>query len=113
MKIPKWICNKCEQTFTRRWNAKRHCNNLHDGVLDFVIYFRDYLRQTAYSPLSQIPHGPFTMGINQLPYQETPSIQSKHLNPYARSLSHNSKTNLTNDNLLYVTMNDIATRYEE
>ncbi len=61
----------------------------------------------------QIPHGSLTVVINQLPYQETPSIQSKHLNQYTKPISHNSKSNLTNENLLYVTMNDLATRYEE
>ena len=37
-------CIQCEQTFTRRGNAFRHCNNKHDTTFDSVIQFREYLR---------------------------------------------------------------------
>jgi hypothetical protein len=113
MKTPKWICNNCKQTFTRRWNAERHCNNIHDGVIDYIIYFRDYLRQTVNSQLPQNPYGSLTDDTNQLPYHKTLSIQSKRINSHIQSISHDSKSNLTKEKLLYVTMNDLATRYEE
>jgi len=113
MKIPKWICSKCDQTFTRRWNAERHCNNIHDGEIDHIIYFRDYLRQTAYSQLPQNLHGSLADDITILPYQQPISIQSEHLNPYIRSIMHDSARNPNPKNLLYATLNDLATRYEE
>ena len=43
MKTPKWICSKCRQPFTRRWNANRHCNNKHSGYLEHIISFTDYV----------------------------------------------------------------------
>src|SRR5574339_349016 len=55
MKTPRWICEKCEQTFTRRWNANRHCNYKHSGYLEHIISFTDYIinRQNS-APLSNL-----------------------------------------------------------
>jgi hypothetical protein len=47
VKTPKWICNICKQTLTRKWNAKRHCIIKHDGISDSIIPFRDYIRSTT------------------------------------------------------------------
>ncbi len=43
MKTPKWICSKCNQPFTRRWNANRHCNIKHSGRIENIISFTQHL----------------------------------------------------------------------
>jgi hypothetical protein len=43
MKTPRYICSKCRQPFTRRWNANRHCNNQHHGRIENIISFTAYL----------------------------------------------------------------------
>jgi hypothetical protein len=43
MKIPKWICSKCNQPFTRRWNANRHCNIKHFGRIENITSFTEYV----------------------------------------------------------------------
>ena len=42
MKTPRWICAKCRQPFTRRWNAYRHSNNKHFGSIEDIISFTEY-----------------------------------------------------------------------
>jgi hypothetical protein len=42
MKTPRWICAKCRQPFTRRWNAYRHSNNKHFGSIENIISFTEY-----------------------------------------------------------------------
>jgi hypothetical protein len=50
LKIPKYICAKCRLPFTRRWNANRHCNNKHDGALENIISYTEYVtNQNDYS----------------------------------------------------------------
>ena len=52
MKTPRWICSKCRQPFTRRWNASRHSNNKHFGSIDNIISFTEYiLNRTDSIPL--------------------------------------------------------------
>jgi hypothetical protein len=43
MKTPRWICTKCRQPFTRRWNAYRHSNNKHFGSIEDIISFTEYI----------------------------------------------------------------------
>ena len=43
MKTPRWICAKCRQPFTRRWNAYRHSNNKHFGAIETIISFTEYI----------------------------------------------------------------------
>ena len=43
MKTPKWICAKCRQPFTRRWNANRHCNIKHSGSIKNITSFMEYI----------------------------------------------------------------------
>jgi hypothetical protein len=54
MKTPRWICSKCRQPFTRRWNANRHCNNKHYGRIEHIISFTEYIinRTDSSIPLS-------------------------------------------------------------
>ncbi|MGE5634377.1 MAG: hypothetical protein ACM3VV_04045 [Deltaproteobacteria bacterium] len=80
MKTPKWICNICKQTLTRKWNAKRHCNTKHDGISDSIIPFAEYSLMTTttirtYPKFSNPNVYPYN--INQLPYQENSFFQNK------------------------------------
>lgn len=43
MKTPRYICSKCRQPFTRRWNAYRHSNNKHYGIIENIISFTEYI----------------------------------------------------------------------
>jgi hypothetical protein len=43
MKTPKWICSKCNQPFTRKWNANRHCNNKHSGRIENIVSFTEHV----------------------------------------------------------------------
>jgi hypothetical protein len=53
MKTPRWICAKCRQPFTRRWNAYRHSNNKHFGSIDDIISFTEYtINIDSSSPLN-------------------------------------------------------------
>ena len=76
MKTPKWICEACEQTFTRCWNANRHCNNKHNGTLDSVILFREYLANKGnyrYLRLSDM----YSQNTNEIPYHQNLSFHEK------------------------------------
>ena len=46
LKHPRWICNICKQTFTRKWNAKRHCKTYHESLFDSIIFFNEYMTVT-------------------------------------------------------------------
>jgi hypothetical protein len=55
MKTPRWICTKCRQPFTRRWNANRHCNNKHFGSIENIISFTEYIiNRTDSIPLNSL-----------------------------------------------------------
>ena len=43
MKTPRYICSKCREPFTRRWNANRRCNNKHYGEIENIISFTEYI----------------------------------------------------------------------
>ncbi|HJT83155.1 MAG TPA: hypothetical protein VJ697_01615 [Nitrososphaeraceae archaeon] len=73
MKSPKWICNICKQTLTRKGNVKRHCNIKHGGLFDSIISFREYLITTSMPlvlPTNHTDHPYNINNSNQLPFQE-------------------------------------------
>ena len=111
MKIPKWICIKCEQTFTRKWNAFRHCNNKHGAIFESVIHFREYLMNRPNSQSSLIPNN--ALNFNQLPYQQNRNFQDKRINPHTDTLSKPIDGYTSDEKLLYNTMNELAPMYEE
>ena len=111
MKIPKWICIKCEQTFTRKWNAFRHCDNKHGAIFESVIHFREYLMNRPNSQSSLIPNN--TLNFNQLPYQQNRNFQDKRINPHTDTLSNPIDGYTSDEKLLYNTMNELAPMYEE
>ena len=111
MKIPKWICIKCEHTFTRRWNASRHCKNKHGTILDSIIKFREYLMNRPNYQLALTKDK--VSGFNQLPYQQNWNIQDKRLNPYTNTISNPIDDSTSEEKLLYNTLDELAPKYEE
>ena len=111
MKIPKWICIKCEQTFTRKWNAFRHCDNKHGAIFESVIHFREYLMNRPNFQSSLILNN--TLNFNQLPYQQNRNFQDKRINPHTDTLSKPIDGYISDEKLLYNTMNELAPMYEE
>ncbi len=111
MKIPKWICIKCEQTFTEKWNALRHCNNKHGVIFESVIHFRGYLMNKPNSQSSFIPTN--ALNFNQLPYQQNRNFQDKRINPHTDTLSKPIDGYTSDEKLLYYTMNELVPMYEE
>ena len=84
MKSPRYICSKCRQPFTRRWNANRHCNNKHFCALENVISNREHNKTTR-------------------------SILLNHFCKYNKSNSINFKNQLFLDNLISVNNSRIST----
>lgn len=111
MKIPKWICIQCEQTFTRRWNAFRHCNNKHGTILDSVIQFREYLTNKTNSQSLLIPNN--ASDFNQLSYQQNRNFQAKRINPHTDTISNTIDNYTSPEKLVYNTMIELAPKYEE
>ena len=67
MKTPRYICSKCQQPFTRRWNAYRHSNTKHYGEIENIISFTEYIitnqkdssiPSNAYSEVNNFSHQP-------------------------------------------------------
>ncbi|MGE0242635.1 MAG: hypothetical protein AB7F53_04640 [Nitrososphaeraceae archaeon] len=125
MKTPKWICNICKQTLTRKWNAKRHCIIKHDGISDSIIPFRDYMSLTAttkmYPYLSNQDISSSKINSNQIPYQNS-FFQFKPLTVPNNVDSHHGHTlkegNTVDDStkrekLLSDILDKIAPKYEE
>lgn len=119
MKTPKWICNICKQTLTRKWNAKRHCNIKHDGIFDSIISFRDYLTMTTPKPYPiSLNQNVYSYKINnQSSYQENSFFQDKSripsMSPDLRPTPNTKDDFATREMLLSNTLDKIAPKYEE
>jgi hypothetical protein len=115
MKTPKWICEACEQTFTRRWNANRHCNNKHYGMLDSVILFREYSANKGnnrYLLLSDL----YSENTYQIPYQKNLSFQEKTNSRLATKFKiplHPIEDYLDREILLNYKLDEIAPQYQQ
>ncbi|MGZ5511220.1 MAG: hypothetical protein ACXWFC_12235 [Nitrososphaeraceae archaeon] len=115
MKTPKWICEECEQTFTRRWNANRHCNNKHYGTLDSVILFREYLANKGnnrYLRLSDM----FSENNNQIPSQKNLFFQEKtnsRLETKVKIPLHPIEDYQDREILLNYKLDEIAPQYQQ
>jgi hypothetical protein len=122
LKTPKWICNICKQTLTRKWNAKRHCDIKHDGIFDSIISFREYLTMTkttlTYPTLPNQNISSYKIN-NQFPYQENFVFQDKSttipsLHPDLRSTQEDTIDDFTKREMLLSNILDkIAPKYEE
>lgn len=115
MKTPKWICNICKQTLTRKWNAKRHCSSKHDGLFDSIISFREYLLRTT---RDSNPNGSFySHNVNELPYQKRLFFPNKstnfNLHPHLSSTPDPIDEFTKREIMLSNTLDKIAPKYEE
>jgi hypothetical protein len=126
VKTPKWICNICKQTLTRKWNAKRHCIIKHDGISDSIIPVRDYMMLTTttkmYPYLSNQDVYSSKINDNQLPFPKNPFFQFKlptihnHIDlRQGGTLKEDNKVdNFTKrEKLLSDKLDKIAPKYEE
>ena len=120
MKTPKWICNICKQTLTRKWNAKRHCNIKHDGIFDSIISFREYLMMTTTIKMHNILPDQNVNGYqvnNQLPYQESLFFSDKSTNPSIHQDLRQTQDTIDDytkrELLLSNILDKIAPKYEE
>ena len=129
MKTPKWICNICKQTLTRKWNAKRHCNIKHDGISDSIISFREYLTMTTMTTTKTYPTFPtnpnvysYKINNNLLPNQENLFFQDKSTTTIPTSIGPDLRSTTQEDTkddftkremLLSNTLYKIAPKYEE
>ena len=110
MRLPRWICKICEQTFTRRWNADRHCNNKHNCIFDAVIPFKVFASQKIIDPYQN---------TNNL--QETYSSNIYNDSYFQNNLLHQSPQHTSDDSLDYFErdemlidiLHDIAPKYKE
>jgi hypothetical protein len=109
------------QTFTRKWNAKRHCNTHHEGIFDSIIFFGEYMNVTRTTTKTS-PNFPnqnvYPYNNNHLPHQENlffqdistsiPSIDPNLLSTQA------TKDDFTKEEMLlsYILIN-IVPKYEE
>jgi len=53
---PSYVCTVCSETFTRKYSARRHNNNLHDGAAE-IARLIDYL--AGRSSGQYMPNNPF------------------------------------------------------
>jgi len=115
LKTPKWICNICKQTLTRKWNAKRHCSTNHDGLFDSIISFREYLLTTT---TDSNPNGSFySHNVNELPYQKRLFFPDKstnlNLHPHLSSTPDPIDDFTKREIMLSNTLDKIAPQYEQ
>jgi hypothetical protein len=115
LKTPKWICNICKQTLTRKWNAKRHCDIKHDGIFDSIISFREYLLTTTTD--SNPNRSFYSHNVNELPYQKRLFFHDKStkssLYPHLRSTPDPIDDFTKKEMMLSNILNKIAPKYEE
>jgi len=115
MKTPKWICEKCQQTFTRRWNADRHYNNKHDGTLYSVILFREYLASKGNNKFLRLPDK-YSENANQIPDPKNLSFQGKTnplLEPQFESSIDPIEDYLDKEILLANKLDKVAPQYQQ
>jgi hypothetical protein len=114
MKTPKYICGKCRQPFTRRWNANRHCKNKHSGSIENIISFTEYMINRRDSiPLNsfyKVNRYPTTNVKNHLSFDKSV--------PVYNSRSGNTLTDLIDDGIerelaSYEVLDQLAPKYEE
>ena len=112
MKNPKWICSKCRQPFTRRWNANRHCNNKHYGAIENIISFTEYIINRKDSiPLNGFyeENNP-SLNVNNLKFFDEPSyVNNSQFNTLLDPLDDAIEPELLSDELL----DQLAPKYEE
>jgi hypothetical protein len=115
MKTPKWICEKCQQTFTRRWNADRHYNNKHDGTLYSVILFKEYLASKGNSKFLRLLDK-YSENANHITYPKNLFFQAKTnplLEPQFKSSIDPIEDYLDKEILLADKLHELAPQYQQ
>ncbi len=111
MKTPKWICSKCRQPFTRRWNANRHCNNKHYGEIENIISFTEYIinRKDSFPLNGFYEENNPSLNVNNHVFFDKPisvnNSQFNTLDPFDDAIEHELLSNKLLDQL--------APKYEE
>lgn len=113
MKTPKWICAKCRQPFTRRWNANRHSNNKHFGALENIISFTEYIiNRPDFIPLNGFYEGNNSNPINvknQLFFDNPISFNNELFDTLLEPLEAVIERELSS----YEILDQLAPKYEE
>lgn len=111
MKTPNWICSKCRQHFTRRWNANRHCNNKHYGEMENIISFTEYIinRKDSFPLNGFYEENNLSLNVNNHVFFDKPISVNKSqfntLDPLDDAIEHELLSNELLDQL--------APKYEE
>jgi len=111
MKTPNWICSKCRQPFTRRWNANRHCNNKHYGEIENIISFTEYIinRKDSFPLNGFYEENNLSLNVNNHVFFDKPISVNKSqfntLDPLDDAIEHELLSNELLDQL--------APKYEE
>jgi hypothetical protein len=112
MRTPKWICSKCRQPFTRRWNANRHCNNKHYCAIENIISFTEYIinRKDSISLNGFYEENNPSLNVNNLIVFDKPSsFNNSQLNTLSDPLDDAIEPGLLSNELL----DQLAPKYEE
>jgi len=115
MKTAKWICTKCQRTFTRRWNANRHCDNIHFGHC-YITLFREYLGNTRHNSLLRLPDEYSSADAGQITYQQDSFFKAKKnliLEPQLDTSMDPMEDYLDNDILLYDKLDELTSHYKQ
>jgi hypothetical protein len=110
MRIPRWICEICEQTFTRRWNANRHSNNKHGGILDPIISFKVFASRNS-----------LDLHQNSINLQKPYSLKSNSDIYFQNNLPYNVRQYRSDESMDYFeeekmlsdSLHEIAAKYKE
>ncbi|HJU58662.1 MAG TPA: hypothetical protein VJ583_02845 [Nitrososphaeraceae archaeon] len=112
MKNPKWICSKCRQPFTRKWNANRHCNNKHSGRIENIISFTDYIIKRRDSiPLNSFyEDNSLSLNTNKnLLFDKPLSINNSQFDTFIDPIDDAIEHELSS----YELLDELAPKYEE
>ena len=115
MKTPKWICSKCNQPFTRKWNANRHCNMKHPGRMENITSFTEHIMNSTNLQYN-IRSDYFYQNNSQLLNIEKQLFNDKLINMnYSQSNTlNNSLYDANRSKLLsYELLDQLAPAYEE
>jgi hypothetical protein len=114
MRTPKLICEQCEQTFTRRWNANRHCNNIHHGTY-CIILFSQYIANKGKNSLLKL-QDKFSEDPNPIRYKKSQFFQAK-ANPLLEAQFKSSidpiEDNIDGELLLYDKLDEVGPQYQQ
>lgn len=103
-----------QQTLTRKWNAKRHCNTKHGGTIDSIVLFHDYLLRTSSIDINNNNIYRRNIVVNDTSIDSLRSLQ-QHLSSHQPGLRQESDytEELHNGIIFYDTLKQLAPKHEE